>query len=278
MTKGVQLVTTCAIAINKTRALAERALDSLTRFYPDMSIILIDNGSKAGSDVGQWAARLAQHNEKIYTHKIPSDVGSGPALARAFAIASTPFILTLASHVVVKRGMLVENMFHELTESARALGVGRVYKVDAFGKNGQRAEIHPRIPYLDPECALWNRSMYNQLGEIFLDHIAPAIRVCYAAAMAKNKTPVMRFPVREYVDMRSRSVRPLRALPSTIWSPAELESMGYDPVSMRFALCKPTREQEIEARMNVSRETMPDATCGERVQEAIDFVESAGHE
>src|SRR5438876_11166997 len=91
---GVDQVT--AVIVNyKTLDLTRRAVETFRGRYPDLSLLLIDNGSADAST--EYLLRLGERHGNIRTFVNERNRYHGPALDQGIRLACTPYVFTLDS-------------------------------------------------------------------------------------------------------------------------------------------------------------------------------------
>ncbi len=200
MTTELSRVT--GVVVNyRTRDLTRRAAETLLHHYPQLRLIVIDNGSEDEStgfvrELGQTRVNVtAVLNRRNRYH--------GPALDQAIRSASTEFVFTLDSDCEIQRGGFLEAMLSAFADE-RVYAVGDIRYKNRFGFTyGYGEEAHPerpnRIPYVHPYAMLLRRSTYLQLHR-FVHHGAPCLKNMRDAQ--RRGYVVVNFPVGDYVYHR----------------------------------------------------------------------------
>jgi glycosyltransferase involved in cell wall biosynthesis len=192
----------------KTRALTQRAIESLLRQYPTVSLIAIDNGSR--DDSTDFLLALARRHSNVSTIVNMQNRNHGPAMHQGIGLARTQYVFTLDSDCEVIHGGFLEEM-SALFEDERVYAVGDVRYKNRFGYtfgyddvagHDERAnpENRRRIPYVHPYAMLLDRRKYQQLRP-FVHHGAPCIRNMRDAK--ERGFAVRYFPVHHYVVHRA---------------------------------------------------------------------------
>jgi hypothetical protein len=213
-TIDVESLVTCIIVNYKTRDLTETALTTFLKFYPGVSVLLVDNGSGDGSTV---YVDCAQRRFKTVTSILhEKNLGHGPAMHKAILRAETEYVFTLDSDCVVNRGGFLERM-------TRMAGRGDLYAV------GWVRHVHPMtgvpvpessrkyLEYVHPSAALYSVYMYSDLPP-FGHYGAPCILNMREAQ--KQSLHVASFPIEDYVEhLKAGTRRMYRGK----WNPKEGE-------------------------------------------------------
>ncbi len=177
----------------RTPDLTSQAVRSLRRFYPEVPILLIDNGS------GDESPRVLEELRELQpgSTELLSNVTNlhhGPAMDQALRLLRTPYVLFLDSDCLVERGGFLEAMMGLASAEPRAYAVGkRIFMND----RGFDVEESPAAhPYIRPICMLVHRERYLGLPP-FERHGAPCLANMRAAATAG--LALLHFPVEESV-------------------------------------------------------------------------------
>jgi hypothetical protein len=179
-----------AIVNFQTPDLVEVAARSFHAVYPDVPLLLLDNGSQDGSPalVRRLEEALAPGVEALL---LAENVFHGPAMHLAMQRLQTRTVFFLDSDTETLRGGFLEPMI-ELVESADAhYGAGQVVQVNRRGFVARDG-----IPVLTSWHMLLKRSLYHRLPP-FVHHGLPVLQNFRAAAEAGYQ--LKPFPVQDYV-------------------------------------------------------------------------------
>lgn len=181
-----------AVVSYQTPDLTEAAIRSFRRFYPDVKLLMIDNGSKDESPglLRDLAAEL--HFETIF---LEENRYHGPAMDLAMHRLTTPLAFLLDSDTVVQKGGFLEEM-EGLARPPDVYGVGKIVHVD---RRGFVAEAG--IPVLVSAYMLLKREPYKRLPP-FVHHGLPALKNFEAAHQQGLR--LVPFEVNEYVTHLGR--------------------------------------------------------------------------
>ena len=176
-----------AIVNYQTPDLTETAVRSFREHYPDVPLLLIDNGSQ--DDSPELIARLAAelNVEPVY---LDENRFHGPAMDLAMHRLTTPLVFVLDSDTVTERGGFLEKMI-DLCVSRDAYGVGKIVRVDRRGFTAPDG-----IPVLVSAFMLLQREVYLSLPP-FIHHGLPALKNFEAAA--ERGLRLQQFDVDTYV-------------------------------------------------------------------------------
>ncbi len=160
-----------AVIINfQTPELTEYAVRSLKNFYPDLKLILIDNGSRDNSsDKLKTLVNQFNYIDFISNRK---NIHHGPAMHQAILHSDTDYILFLDSDCRVLKGGFIEEMLSILKEKDSNYAIGEIIYMNKRGfpiKNKTSG-----FPYIRPVCMMLKRKHYLMLKP-FQKHGAPCL-------------------------------------------------------------------------------------------------------
>lgn len=187
------------IVVNyQTPDLTTTCYQSLRYYYPEIAVIVVDNGSHDNSAnmIHRWA-ELHPQTKGVW---LMGNKGHGPGLHAGVMETRTPFFFSLDSDTEVKRGEFLGPMLQMMTDP-EVYVVGRVVQVD---DTGHRLYEGQGIPYCHPCAALWHRSTYMAYPPFEL-HGAPALRN-QRRAMRWGHRP-QHFPIDEYIHHKTKGTR-----------------------------------------------------------------------
>lgn len=141
----------------RTPDLLETAVKSFRRVYPDIRLLIIDNGS--GSESVELINRLAQEsNDFVDAVFLEENIFHGPAMDLAIrSYVKTEYVFFLDSDTETKKPGFLEEMTRFLEKDNSLYGIGRVEKVNKRGfKDPQGASIL-LSPYMMIKCALYKK-------------------------------------------------------------------------------------------------------------------------
>ncbi len=188
-----------AVIVNyRTPDLTERAVRSFRSFYPEVRVLLIDNGSGDGSvDLLRQLKALNDARTEIIANA--GNLHHGPAMDQALRAATTPLALFLDSDCEVLRGGFLETMIALIDAGTENYAVGKkIFMNDRGFDTKEEAGAHP---YIRPICMLVRKSAYLALPP-FERHGAPCLGNFIAASGAG--LGLLHFPVEDFVDHQGR--------------------------------------------------------------------------
>lgn len=188
-----------AVSVNyRTPDLITRAVQSFRAFYPQIPLLLIDNGSGDDS-VEHLVALQAAHPEHTDLVLNTANRHHGPAMDQAMRTVDTPLVLFLDSDIVVRRGGFVEAMTRALTDVPHAYATGKRILMNRRGFDVD--ESAGGTPYIRPICMLVRRPLYLTLPP-FRRHGAPCLDNMRAAS--QRQLQLIPFPIEDFIEHEGR--------------------------------------------------------------------------
>jgi hypothetical protein len=186
-----------AVVINyQTPDLVAVAVRSFRHYYPDVPLLIIDNGSQDHSR--QIIETLVTADGgPTQTLWLPKNLYHGPAMHQAMELVGTPYVYFFDSDTETRRGGFLEPMIAALEADPQAYGAGRIVEVDrrrGFRKPGG-------MPVLVTPYMLLRRDFYFRLPP-FIHHGLPTIQNFRAAEQAGYR--LIPFPIETYVHHLGR--------------------------------------------------------------------------
>jgi len=169
---------TIVIANYKLPGLLRDLLNKLLRCYPNVRLLLIDNGSKDEST--EYVREMASSEFNVRSILNQINVGHGPAMHQGVGVCETPFVCLMDNDCVVQKTGGLELMMEPFEDTA-VYAVGELVLVDAGGNTRKVGE-----PYILPSRMMIRREMYATLAP-FNHHGAPAILNIKSAVAAGFK-------------------------------------------------------------------------------------------
>ena len=183
-----------AVVNYQTPDLLETAVRSFHNAYPDVRLLIIDNGS---ADESPEAVRRLQRElgPSITFRLLSENRFHGPAMDLALRELKSPFVYVFDSDTITKRTGFLEKMV-DLAAGENVYGVGRIANVNKRGFADRSG-----ISVLVSAFMLIDRNVYLRLPP-FVHHGLPALNNFRAAA--EQGYTLESFPVEDYVTHLGR--------------------------------------------------------------------------
>lgn len=177
----------------QTPDLLKVAVSSFKEVYPDIKLLIIDNGSKdegrSKTMINQLEAELT-NTEAIYFEK---NIYHGPAMNKVIEkFVDSRFTFFLDSDTETKKPGFLEKMIEILSESEEVYGVGEIVRSNKRGYKAEDGEKVLLTPYM-----MINTTMYRSLRP-FIHHGQPTLQN-FADARSKG-FELKEFPISDYID------------------------------------------------------------------------------
>jgi len=184
------------VVINyQTPDLLKIAVESFRNFYPTISLLIIDNGSKDDSrEIIEKIRQAAPKQTSVLL--LDSNMYHGPAMHRAMSEGKEEFVFFLDSDTETKQGGFLEKMQLGLETSGHAYGIGRRLIVNKRGFQTDHG-----INLLAPAYMMIRRRLYS-LFPHFEHHGMPILKNCVAALEQGYELKI--FPIEEFIEHRWR--------------------------------------------------------------------------
>lgn len=159
----------------RTPDLLETAASSFRKFYPEMEMVLVDNGS--GDRSLEVVDSLVKANpSKTKRILLERNYFHGPAMDTAMHSVTEDLVFFLDTDTETYRGGFIEEMLREMNGDAKVYGVGRV---DRVNKRGFATENGSETILISAYMML-RRNTYKQLPP-FVHHGMPTLQNFAAA-------------------------------------------------------------------------------------------------
>ena len=169
---------TIVIPNYKLPGLTEGLVDKLLEHYPQVRLLLIDNGSEDEST--EYVRKMAesQYNVRSVLNKI--NTGHGPSMHQGVLLCETQFICLVDNDCIVQKAGGLERLAAPF-EDPEVYAAGEMVLVDAGGNTRDEGE-----PYILPARLMIRREWYAALAP-FNHHGAPAVLNIRSAIAAGHK-------------------------------------------------------------------------------------------
>ena len=185
-----RLKCTCVVVVNyQTPDLLDVAVRSFKQLYPDLPLIVADNGSQDNSR--QVIEKLCEDLPRVTAKYFAANLGHGPAMHRVIAQKDYAWYFFLDSDTETHAGGFLEEMLERYDEP-NLYAVGKVIPMNKRGFVDTDG-----FPALDAAYMLIREDFYSQLSS-FEHHGAPVVRNFMDAQ--QHGFQVQNFPVQEFVE------------------------------------------------------------------------------
>lgn len=185
-----------AVVINyRTPDLLKTAVESFRRFYPEIPLLIVDNGS-ADDSSSAIEQLCAAGGGRVQAEYLPENIFHGPAMHLALQRQTTRYVYVFDSDTETLKGGFLESMHGALEKSEESYGAGHVVRANHRGFADTKG-----IPVLASAYMLLKRDVYLQLPP-FIHHGLPALQNFQAAA--KQGYRLIPYPIEEYVEHLGR--------------------------------------------------------------------------
>lgn len=194
----IRNIVTAVIINYQTPDLTKQAIVSFRNFYPDVPLILIDNGSH---DESVKVLTDLQNTQPSTTKLVlnRTNIHHGPAMDQAINLCSTDMVLFLDSDCKVLRGGFIEAMVELIVQDMQNYAVG---KTEFLNKRGFRVKPNQTgIRYIRPICMLIRKSLYCKLPPFQL-HGAPCLDNMKEAA--ERNFGLIEFDINQFIFHQGR--------------------------------------------------------------------------
>lgn len=211
-----------AIIVNyQTLAYTKKCIEGFRKYYPQVDLILIDNGSQDAST--KYIRELSEkdpHTRSILNKKNRTH---GPALRQGMRMAQAPYVFILDSDCDVERGRFLIAMLRMFEKDSRLYAVGHRDLVNAAGTAVKGVDRSSFIQYVHPFAMMVDRKKYLQLPP-FGYHGSPA--VVNMRAVPRHDWKLADFPIATYIHHRRGKTREKFA---GRWDPAYPHAREFAP-------------------------------------------------
>lgn len=159
----------------RTPDLIKQLVGGLLRYYPQVRLLLIDNGS--GDDSTEYIRSLAssKYNIRVILNQV--NAGHGPAMHQGISICDTPLICLVDSDCIIQKAGGLELLVVPFSDP-KVYATGERLLVDAGGNTKKKG-----APYIHPSRLMIDRLKYWKLPP-FNHHGAPVAANMFGAVKA----------------------------------------------------------------------------------------------
>ncbi len=180
----------------RTPELLETAAASFRKFYPDIELVVVDNGSKDRS-LEVIEGLVEANPKKTKAILLDQNYFHGPAMDRAMRSINKEIVFFLDTDTETERGGFIEPMLQEFDRGEKVYGIGRVDKVN---KRGFAVE-HGSETILISAYMMLRRKTYLDLPP-FKHHGMPTLEN-FSAAASKGYG-LRNFDIADYIKHHGR--------------------------------------------------------------------------
>jgi len=185
----------CGLVVNhRTYDLTKTFIESYVKFYPDLPMLIIDNGSH--DDSAEYIRSLPRTQFQIIMNDI--NYGHGYALDQGIIAVNADLVMCFDSDCEIIKGGFIEPMAKAF-EDRNLYAIGMFHLVNKGGIDTfiQADPEGKEYPYVHPSTGMYRRSMYLDLPP-FRHHGSPCIDNMVEAH--RRGYGVVEFPnIRDYV-------------------------------------------------------------------------------
>jgi GT2 family glycosyltransferase len=189
---------TAATVTCNTKELLERSVGSVSQFYPDLKIMIIDGSTKA-------LKYNLPKNTELYA--MGYNIGHGPGMNLAINMCQTPYILLFDTDIVME-GPCIEKMMELFEEDT--FGVGDIYPVSQSTYFIQFGDGSEDIPVLHPYFHIVQKKIYEKYFPYVQNGGPTFLTALDIFSRGLSDKILKKFPVLDYVEHRWRGTRDVR--------------------------------------------------------------------
>ncbi|MBC8144204.1 MAG: glycosyltransferase family 2 protein [bacterium] len=175
----------------QTPDLLDVAVRSIKQHYPDVPLVIVDNGSRDESKT-TIEQLLHDFDGGVRALWLNSNVGHGPAMHAALLESKSEWLFFLDSDTKTLRGGFLEEMLERGSVDNSVFGVGEIAPIN---KRGYLYDAG--VPALVAAFMLINRHRYLA-GKPFENHGAPGVRMFWDANARGLR--LVDYPIQDYID------------------------------------------------------------------------------
>lgn len=154
----------------QTPDLLNKAVRSFKEFYPNVNLLIIDNGSQDDGESVNQITMLTEEYKFITSVFLSSNIFHGPAMDLAIKkYVETKYVFFLDSDTETKRNGFLEQMILLISSETKIYGVGEIIKANKRGYKSEKGKEILLTPYM-----LLNTRLYKTLRP-FIHHGQPTL-------------------------------------------------------------------------------------------------------
>ncbi len=125
----------------QTPDLLNKAVRSFKEFYPNVNLLIIDNGSQDHGESVNLINRLSEEYKFIESVFLNSNIFHGPAMDMAIKkYVDTKYVFFLDSDTETQRSGFLEQMTSLITSETSIYGVGEIIKANKRGYKSEKGK------------------------------------------------------------------------------------------------------------------------------------------
>ena len=235
------------IANYKSKDLTQRAFETFRKFYPDVLVYIVDNGS--GDDSTEYINNCT--DDKLIKIINPANYGHGVALHQVADATDRRFLFTLDSDTITHKGGFMELMLEEMEADPMTYAVGVECETDRNGFNTYTGGPGA-VRYIHPQSSLYDLQIYATLRP-FIHHGAPCIENMIDANVRGLR--LVNFPITDYVEHLGGGTCKVRGG----WEPGVIKSFQNKHPFVSFVTrCHKRPRMLLRCLTSISRQDDPD--------------------
>lgn len=154
----------------QTPDLLNKAVRSFKEFYPNVNLLIIDNGSQDDGESVNLITMLTEEYRFIKSVFLSSNIFHGPAMDLAITkYVETKYVFFLDSDTETKRSGFLEQMMLLISAETKIYGVGEIIKANKRGYKSEKGKKILLTPYM-----LIKTRLYKTLRP-FMHHGQPTL-------------------------------------------------------------------------------------------------------
>jgi len=181
---------TAVVCNFKTKELIHRCVESFRVWYPDLGLIIVDDGSRDRST--EYIQRLSEGEWNTTAIIRKDNRGHGPSLNLGISHVHTRYVFTMDSDCTFNKAGFLEKMLERFHAEPKLFAIGK--RVLAWKKSATL--------YVRPAMMMMDRKKFLKLKP-FIHHGAPALETMIDAQ--ERGFLLEDFPILDYVNLHGGS-------------------------------------------------------------------------